>query len=98
MEIPSQIPIMTISDQSTTVGTLSKGEQRRKDLLQLPVIQVEKWVKMNIGKNLRDSETFFELMTIIYDIQVTDDTPVFYPLTVIILMLSMTMKKQFSEV
>ncbi|KAE9530106.1 hypothetical protein AGLY_011568 [Aphis glycines] len=47
--------------ETVTQTELSKGEQRRQTMLELPMVKLLSWVKMNIGKNLRDSEIFFRI-------------------------------------
>jgi len=86
-----------VTQTAVKTQEMTKGEQRRIAMLDLPMMNLTKWVKMNIGKNLRDSEFFFELMTIIYNLPTDTDDPIFYPLTIIVLMMTTLCPKQIPE-
>jgi len=90
-------PTTTETAIPTEQVEVTKGEQRRLTMLELPITKLLSWVKMNIGKNLRDSEIFFELMKVIYNLPTESEDPTFYPLTIIVLMMTVLIPKQIPD-
>ncbi|KAF0742246.1 NS2 [Aphis craccivora] len=59
LSVPTNMETATLTAPDTP--EMTKGEQRRVTMLELPMTNMTKWVKMNIVKNLRDSEIFFRI-------------------------------------
>ncbi|VVC46508.1 Hypothetical protein CINCED_3A011658, partial [Cinara cedri] len=76
------------SEIQTTMPTEEdKIRQRTTELLALPFTRIGQYAKMQFSQSIKESTKFFELMEIIYGIH-PDTDPVFYPITIVILMMA----------
>lgn len=66
-----------------------KEQPSKQELMNLPLENLSQWVRMNLGQSMKDSKTFFTMMTIIFDLEEDDDRPIFYPVSSVILMIKL---------
>lgn len=93
---PAMTDEQSKKSSETVTTNQDKKERRLKEIMTTPFAHLAHWTKMNLGKNLRDSTIFFELMKTIFNVTENEDTPVLYPMTIIILMISTFTKADLS--